>query len=332
MKKLLTILTLVMLFLTACGGGNKSEDTAGKESKGKKLKVGIVYSEAGLGDKAFNDSANRGMTKAEKDLGIEFKGMEPASLSESEQYLKQFAENGYDLIIGVGFTMKSSLEKVASEFPETKFAIIDETSDAKNVASLVFSEDEGSFLTGALAAMMSKTGTIGFIGGMDSPLIKKFEKGYKMGAEHVNPDVKVLVNYTGSFNDPVKGKETGLFQISSNADVLYHAAGGCGMGVIEAAKSKGKYAIGVDSNQDQMAEGVVLTSMLKNVDKVVYDLIETTQKGEFKAGVTRFGLADGGVGTTEFEFTKDVIGEENIATLEKIKQEIIDGKITGFEK
>jgi len=332
MKKLLTILTLVMLFLTACGGGNKSEDTAGKENEGKKLKVGIVYSIGGLGDKSFNDSAHRGMTMAEKELGIEFKGAEPASPAEDEQYLRQFAENGYDLIIGVGFLMKSSLEKVASEFPETKFAIIDETSEAKNVASLVFSEDEGSFLVGALAAMMTKTGTIGFVGGMDTPLIKKFEKGYTMGAQHVNPDVKVLVNYTGSFNDSVKGKETGLSQISANADVLYHAAGGCGMGVIEATKTKGKYAIGVDSNQDYVAEGTVLTSMMKNVDKAVYDVIESTQKGEFKAGVTRFGLADDGVGTTEFEFTKDVIGEENIATLEKIKQEIIDGQITGFEK
>lgn len=330
MKKVLMLLAmLAMVVLTACGSKKEAAE-APKATEAKPLKVGIVLSIGGLGDKSFNDSAYRGLEMAQKDLGIEFKYVEPASPSEDEGYLREYAENGYDLVIATGFLMKDATEKVAKDFPNVKFALIDEVSALPNVASLVFAEDQGSFLVGALAAMMSKTGNVGFVGGMEIPLIQKFQKGYEMGAKYVNKDAKVGVLYTSGsnpFNDPVRGKENALSLIKQGADVVYHAAGGTGVGVIEAAKESKVFAIGVDSNQDGLAQGTVLTSMIKNVDTAVYNTIKAVKEGTFKAGEQRFGVAENGVGTTDFEFTKDIIGAENIAKLDQIKKDIIDGKI-----
>ncbi len=330
MKRFLTLLALLaMVLLTACGGKKEEAAPAPEVAAEKPLKVGIVLSSGGLGDKSFNDSAYRGLENAKKDLGIEFKYVEPAYPSEG--YLREYAEAGYDLIIATGFMMKDSAEKVAKDFPNVKFALIDEVSTLPNVSSLVFAEDQGSFLVGALAAMMSKTGDIGFVGGVEVPLIKKFLKGYEMGAKYVNPKIKVESIYIGGsnpFNDSVKAKEMGISLVNQGVDVLYHAAGGSGKGVFEAAKETKTYAIGVDSNQDSEAQGTVLTSMLKNVDTAVYNTVKAVKEGTFKAGEQRFGVAEGGVGTTEFEFTKDIIGAENIAKLEQIRKDIIDGKIT----
>jgi len=328
MKKIFILLTVVFaMLLTACGG--KTEET--KEVKADTpLNVGIVLSTGGLGDKSFNDSAYRGLTMAEEQLGIKFKYVEPASPSEDMQFLREFAENNYDLIVGVGFLMKDSVETVAKEHPNVKFAIIDEVIDAPNVTSLVFAEDEGSFLVGALAAMMSKTDTIGFVGGMEVPLIQKFESGYVQGAKYVNPDIKVTTLYTSGpnpFNDPVRGKESAIAEYNQGADVIFHAAGGTGTGVIEGAKAMGIYAIGVDSDQDYVAQGTVLTSMIKNVDQAVFAAVKDVKEGTFKPGVNRFGVANNGVGTSKFEYTKDIIGEEKLQKLEEIKQGIIDGSI-----
>jgi len=329
MKKIfMLMLTLATLFLTACG--EKKEATPAEVSGEKKLNVGIVLSVGGLGDKSFNDSAYRGLEDAKKDLGINFKYVEPASPAEDEQYLREFAENDYDLVVGVGFLMRDALEQVATDFPEVKFALIDETVELPNVSSLLFAEDEGSFLVGALAAMMSETGVVGFVGGMEVPLIQKFETGFYAGAEYVNPDIKTLGLYTSGpnpFNDPVRGKENALSLIKQGADVVYHAAGGTGVGVIDAAKQAGVYAIGVDSNQDAVAKGTVLTSMIKNVDIAVYNTVKDIMAGEFNAGVNVLGVAEGGVGTTDFEFTKDVIGEEKLAKLEEIREKIINKEI-----
>ena len=331
MKKVLMLLAmLAMVVLTACGSKKEAAE-APKTTEAKPLKVGIVLSIGGLGDKSFNDSAYRGLEMAKNDLGIEFKYVEPASPSEDEGYLREYAEAGYDLVIATGFLMKDATEKVAKDFPDVKFALIDEVSALPNVASLLFAEDQGSFLVGALAAMMSKTGNVGFVGGMEIPLIQKFQKGYEMGAKYVNKDAKVGVLYTSGsnpFNDPVRGKENALSLIKQGADVVYHAAGGTGVGVIEAAKESKVFAIGVDSNQDGLAQGTVLTSMIKNVDIAVYNTIKAVKEGTFKAGEQRLGVAEGGVGTTDFEFTKDIIGAENIAKLEQIRKDIIDGKIT----
>ena len=331
MKKVLMLLAmLAMVVLTACGSKKEAAE-APKTTEAKPLKVGIVLSIGGLGDKSFNDSAYRGLEMAQKDLGIEFKYVEPASPSEDEGYLREYAEAGYDLIIATGFMMKDSAEKVAKDFPNVKFALIDEVSTLPNVSSLVFAEDQGSFLVGALAAMMSKTGNVGFVGGMEIPLTQKFQKGYEMGAKYVNPSIKVGSLYTSGsnpFTDPVRGKENALSLIKQGADVVYHAPGGTGVGVIEAAKESKVFAIGVDSNQDSKAKGTVLTSMVKNVDIAVYNTIKAVKEGTFKAGEQRLGVAEGGVGTTDFEFTKDIIGAENIAKLEQIRKDIIDGKIT----
>ena len=340
MKKILVLFMVIFaMLLTACGGKTEEakevKDTKKametKEVKMEKpLNVGIVLSTGGLGDKSFNDSAYRGLTMSEEELGIKFKYVEPASPSEDIQFLREFAENDYDLVIGVGFLMKDSVESVAKDHPNVKFAIIDEIIDAPNVTSLVFAEDEGSFLVGALAAMMTKTDTIGFVGGMEVPLIKKFESGYVQGAQYINPSIEVTTLYTSGpnpFNDPVRGKENAIAEQKQGADVIFHAAGGTGTGVIEGAKATGIYAIGVDSNQDYVAPGVVLTSMMKNVDQVVFSTVKDVTEGTFKSGVNRFGVANNGVGITELEYTREIIGEEKIQKLEEIKQGIIDGSI-----
>lgn len=326
MKKLFVLFALLALVLLSACGGSK-EKSKGSESG---LRVGIVLSTGGLGDKSFNDSAYRGLEMAKKELGIEYRYVEPASPSQDEGFLREYAEAGFDLVIATGFLMRDAAVNVARDFPDVKFAIIDEVIDAPNVSSLVFAEDEGSFLVGALAAMMSENNFVGFVGGMEIPLIQKFQRGYEMGARYVNPNIRLGSLYTSGpnpFNDPVRGKENAISLIRQGADVVYHAAGGTGIGVIDAAREAGIFAIGVDSNQDDIAKGVVLTSMIKNVDVAVFNTVKDILEGNFQSGTQVFGVADGGVGTTEFEFTRDIIGSENLAKLEEIKTKISNGEI-----
>ncbi|MGL5001040.1 MAG: BMP family lipoprotein [Cetobacterium sp.] len=301
----------------------------------KPLRVGIVLSTGGLGDKSFNDAAYRGLELAKKDLGIEFKYVEPSTPAEDEEFLREYAEAGYDLIIATGFQMTESARTVAADYEDVKFLMIDDVVDLPNVKSLVFKEEEGSFLVGTIAGLMTKTNAVGFVGGMENPLIKKFEVGFKQGAEYVNPGVKFFSVYTtgpNPFNDPVRGKENAISEINQGADVIYHAAGGTGMGVIAAAKEKKVFAIGVDSNQDGVAPGTVLTSMLKNVDVGVYDTVKALQNGEFLAGLSVYGAKENGVGVTEFEFTKDIIGAEKIQKFEEIKAKLMAGEIKVNDK
>ncbi|MGL5351231.1 BMP family lipoprotein [Cetobacterium sp.] len=289
------------------------------------LKVGLVLSTGGLGDKSFNDSAYRGLEMAKKDLGIDFKYVEPKNSLEDEEFLREYAEAGYDFIIGVGFPMRDAIENVARDYPELKFAMIDNTTSEENVKNLLFRESEGSFLMGALAAMMSKNGAIGFVGGIDIPLINKFKDGYEEGAKYINPEIKVLSAYIGgtsAFSDPLKANEMATMQIKQGADVLYHAAGGSGLGVLEAAKDNGIYAIGVDSDQDDFVKGTVLTSMMKNVDIAVYNTVQSILNNEFIGGDFYYGLEEGGVGTTDFRNTKDIIGAEKIERLKLIIEKI----------
>jgi len=336
MKKVLTAVLLGVFVSSMAFGGffDMFKKKEGAESGAKK--IGIVLSIGGLGDKSFNDSAYRGLVQAKKDLAIEFKYVEPGSPAEDEQYLRQFADAGYDLVIGTGFLMKDSVEKVAGEYPDLKFAIIDSVIDLPNVASLVFKEHEGSFLVGALAGLMTKSNVVGFVGGMDIPLIRKFQSGYIQGVKYVNPNAKILGVYTSGssnpFNDPVAGKENTLSLIGQGADVVYHAAGGTGMGVIEAAKQKGVFAIGVDSNQDGTAPGTVLTSMIKKVDRAVFETTKSITENNFKAGVNVFGVTEDGVGTTDYEFTRDIIGEAKIAKIDQIREDIKTGKIVVKEQ
>lgn len=289
------------------------------------IKVGLVLSTGGLGDKSFNDSAYRGLEMAKKDLGIDFKYVEPKSSLEDEEFLREYADAEYDFIIGVGFPMKDAVENVARDYPEIKFAMIDNTTNEKNIKNLLFKENEGSFLMGALAAMMSKNHVIGFVGGIDMPLINKFKNGYEQGAKYINPNIKILSAYIGgttAFNDPLKANEMATLQIKQGADVLYHAAGGSGLGVLEAAKDNNIYAIGVDSDQDDFIKGTVLTSMMKNVDIAVYNTVKSIFNNEFQGGDSYYGLSENGVGTTDFRNTKEIIGDENLKKLEVIIEKI----------
>lgn len=301
----------------------------------KPVRVGIVLSTGGLGDKSFNDAAYRGLEQAKKDLGVEFKYVEPASPAEDEEFLREYAEANYDLIIATGFQMTESARTVAADYPESKFLMIDDVIDLPNVESLIFREEEGSFLVGVIAGLMTKNNAVGFVGGLENPLIKKFEVGFKQGAEYVDPKVKFFSVYTtgpNPFNDPVRGKENAISQINLGADVIYHAAGGTGMGVISAAKEKGVFAIGVDSNQDAVEPGTVLTSMIKNVDVAVYDTVKALTEGKFNPGLVVYGAKENGVGVTEFEFTKEIIGAEKLAKFEEIKAKLMAGEIKVSDK
>jgi basic membrane protein A len=313
--------------LAGCQGGEK--DTGG--AKTDKLTIGLVLSVGGLGDKSFNDSAYEGLTKAEDEFGIIPLYGQPEQMAEDEKYLRQYAEQGADIVIGVGFLMKDAMDKVAAEFPGKRFAIIDAEVDQPNVASLVFREHEGSFLVGAIAGLISATGKVGFIGGMEIPLIHKFEMGYTEGVKYVRPDADVLVAYAGSgpqaFSDPVKGKSLALSQFDRGADVIFQAAGSTGNGVIDAAQERGLFAIGVDANQNYMAPGHVLTSMLKRVDVSVFQIIKDVVEGKFEGGIHVYGLEIDGVGYALDEYNRDLISDEVLARVEEIKAEIVAGTI-----
>ncbi|MBO8125694.1 MAG: BMP family ABC transporter substrate-binding protein [Firmicutes bacterium] len=263
----------------------------------KTIKLGIVFDTGGLGDGSFNDAAYRGMVRAQKELGVEATYVESHSMDDYEPNVRMLAEQGYDLIFGIGFMLTDAIDRVAQEYPDTKFGIIDSVVDQPNVVSVLFKENEGSFLQGVIAGMMTKTDVVGFVGGMESPVITRFEVGFVEGVKAVNPDAEILIGYTGKFDDPGKGKELALAQIAKGADVIYHASGACGHGVIEAAKEKGVYAIGVDSDQSGEAPNHVISSMLKRVDVAVFDGAKMLVEGNFKPGVLNLGLAESGVDT-----------------------------------
>lgn len=295
------------------------------------LKVGLILAMGGLGDKSFNDSAYAGLLKAQKDFNVEVKYVEPNSWMEDAYFLEEYSQNGFDLIIATSYTAQDAMEDISSKFPNTKYAIVDtRAKEGENIASLVFDESEGSFLVGAIAAKMSKTGKVGFIGALDIPLINRFKSGYEQGAKYVNPNISVITIYVGGdapFSDPLKGKEHAYSLANQGVDVIYHASGNTGIGILEGVKEKGIYGIGVDCDQDDIVKGQVLTSMLKNVNNAIYKVIEDTVNGEFKGQVYNFGLKENGVGTTDFKYTRQIIGSENINFVENLKADIISGKI-----
>ncbi len=334
MKKLIAFLiagVLIFGMISCSPPSDPNSKPTPTTEPGEKIRVGLVLSVGGRGDKSFNDSAYRGLVWARDRLGVEITEGQPKQMAEDENYIRTFAEEGYDIVIAVGFLMKPAIEKVAKEFPNQKFAIIDEVVDAPNVASLVFEEHQGSFLVGALAGLKTKSNKVGFIGGMDVPLIHKFEVGYQEGVKYTNPEAKVYIKYTGSssdaFHDPTKGKQLANAMFNQGVDIIYHAAGSTGNGVIDAAAEKKKFAIGVDSNQNYMRPGFVLTSMVKKVDVAVFEIIKEVKEGRFKGGVHKFGLENDGVGYALDEYNKDLIDQKMKDKLEEIKSKIISGEI-----
>jgi basic membrane protein A len=295
------------------------------------IKPAVVYDLGGKFDKSFNEGVANGAMKFKQDTGIDFRDFEIQNDAQREQALRRFAHDGYSPIVAVGFTQASALEKVAAEFPDVKFAIIDAVVDKPNVRSIVFKEQEGSFLVGLMAALASKTGKIGFVGGMDIPLIRKFACGYVEGAKYAKPGIEVMQNITGTtgaaWNDPVKGGELAKSQMDRGADVVYHAAGGTGLGVLRAAADAGKLGIGVDSNQDGLFPGHVLTSMLKRVDVATYNTFTDAKNGQFTPGVYVLGLKENGVGYALDDSNKALVTTEIKAAADKASADIVAGTI-----
>jgi basic membrane protein A len=330
------------LVLAACSSSksnNGGSGGSGTAPSKKSLKVGLAYDVGGRGDKSFNDLAAAGLDKARKDLNIETKELS-AVQGESDQQkqdrLELLAKAGYNPIVAVGFAYAPALKKAAANYPNVKFAIIDDNSvTLPNVEGLLFHEEQSSFLVGVAAALATKTKNVGFIGGVKGTgLIEKFQAGYVAGVHAVDPTIKVQVAYItvapdfGGFNDPAKGKVIAKGQYDAGADVVYHAAGGSGSGLFDAAKAANKLAIGVDSDQYQSApsdeKSLILTSALKGVDTAVFNFIEDYSNGKFTAGFTRFGLKEGGVGYA----TSNPAIDPYKAKIDEYKQKIIDGQIT----
>ena len=291
----------------------------------------IVYDMGGKFDKSFNEAAFHGAERWKKDTGKNYLDFEIANEAQREQAMRRMAERGANPIIGVGFSQASSIEKISKEFPKLNFVIIDSVVKQPNVESIVFKEHEGSFLVGMAAAMASKTGKIGFVGGMDIPLIRRFAVGYVEGARYVNPKIEVYQNMTGTtpaaWNDPTRGGELARSQFDRGADVVYAAAGATGLGVLQAAKDRGRFAVGVDSNQNHIQPGTVLTSMTKRVDLAIYQAFKTAKDGTWKPGVRSLGVAEGGVGYAIDQYNRALITPEMEKRLEQARADIVAGKI-----
>jgi basic membrane protein A len=292
----------------------------------------IVYDFGGKFDQSFNQSASVGVERFKKETGIAVREFEIQNASQREQIMRQFAHRGASVIVAVGFTQASAVETVAKEFPNIKFAVIDGTVDLPNVESINFREQESSFLCGMAAAMASKTGKVGFVGGMDIPLIRKFALGYRAGVAYVDPKVEVIENMTGStpsaWTNPTAGAELAKSQFGRGADVVFHAAGATGKGVMQAAADAGLLSIGCDSNQDYLHPGSVLTSAVKRVDVAVYTVFTEVKNGTWKAGPEVLGLAEQGVDYSLDDFNRKLVTPEMEKRLNQAKADIIAGKIS----
>ena len=334
----ITLILSALFLISSCAATEANTD------KGK-IKVGIVFDIGGKNDRSFNAAAWEGVQRAEKDLDIVLRDVEPGNPTSIEPAMRAFAERNFDLVIGIGFAQGPIMERVARDYPNIKFAIVDGVildKDGKplpNVASLVFREHEGSYLVGMIAAAKSKTGVLGFVGGMDIPLIHKFETGYEEGARAVNPNIRVVDSYVGvtdsAWNNPGKGKELALSQIDKGADVIFTAAGNSGLGAFDAVEQYGrnasgeanKFVIGVDSNQNGQRPGFVLTSMVKRVDNAVYDVVKEVKEGKFEGGFHSFGLEKDGVTYAMDANNKGLISPETLQKVEEAKKEIVNGQI-----
>ncbi|WP_420395844.1 BMP family lipoprotein [Nioella sp.] len=291
----------------------------------------IIFDLGGKFDRSFNEAAFNGAEQWAEETGGSYREIELQSDAQREQAMRRLAEAGANPVVMAGFSQASSLEVVAPDYPDTTFVIIDGVVDAPNVRSVIFSEHEGSYLVGMLAGLASETGTVGFVGGMDIPLISRFGCGYAQGVRAVNPEATIIQNMTGTtpaaWNDPVRGGELTRAQVAQGADVVFAAAGGTGLGVLQTAEDEGILSIGVDSNQNYLHPGSVLTSMLKRVDVAVYDAF-STPVDEIETGIHVFGLAEDGVGYALDEHNADLITEDMIAQVDAARAAIIAGEIS----
>lgn len=328
--------TLFLFSCLALGCGQPPEQSS--PSSAGKLKVGLVYGAGGRGDKSFNDAAFAGLERAQQELGIEIEDLEPGGNADREAMIWQFATDpNISLIFGVGFIFTNDITAAAREFPDKKFACIDYAYNPseplpENLSAILFREEEGSYLVGALAALVSKTGKIGFVGGMESPLIRRFEQGYFNGAKAVRPETEVLSGYAGldetAFKNPAKGKELALSQYGKGADIIYHASGVTGLGVFEAAIQQNKFAIGVDMNQETSAPGHILTSMVKVLDNAVFQTVKELQSGNFKGGTANvLGLAAKGVDYVYNDNNRAFISDSVHRQVEALREKIVRGEI-----
>lgn len=349
---------IVMLFmvsgiLAGCGGSNSENPAGGSPASGSASagkssdsgtpqpasdkKAALILGVGGLGDQSYNDLAYKGMKDAESQFGVKFDYAEPKAMADFEVHLREMAVEGqYSVIICVGFEQVDALTKVADEFPDQKFAILDGSVDKPNVASFLSKEEEGSFLVGALAGLMklepakygiSDKQVLGFVGGVDVPVIRKFQAGFMAGAQYVNPGIKIIDDIVGGFSDVTTAKEIALTMNGKGADIIYHAAGGAGMGVFQAAKQNNFLAIGVNSNQNIIDPDHIMASMLKRIDTAAYTVVKEAVEGKLVTGsITELGLKDEGIGYT-VEGTNIKISEDTIKKVEELKQKVISGEV-----
>lgn len=322
---------LAFTVLVGCSGSKGNDTSNGNNTS--TFKVGMVTDEGGLGDKSFNSATYDGLVKAKEELKIDLQALEPKQDADFEAYVERISKNS-DLVVGVGYKLKNAVEKAAKQNPNVKYIIIDDEIKADNVESLKFKEEEGSYLAGIVAGLMTKTNKVGFIGGMDSPLINKFDVGFAAGVKSVNPEAGKLledrstVRYAGSFADTAKGYELAKSLYGDGVDIIYHAAGGVGIGMFRAASETGNYGIGVDQDQAiSLPEysDVILTSVVKNLKDGIYDLVKEASMGSFKAVTNEFGVKENGVFLAES--TKDKVPQDVLDKVEEFKKKIISGEI-----
>ena len=325
LKKFLVLGLVFSMVLTGLAGCGRKGNEDTKNNSG--VKVGLIVDTAGLGDKSVNDQANMGLKKAAEDFGVDIKVMEPKDASQFIDIQQKLAESGYQLIINCAFSMADALTQVADKYKDTSFVIIDTVVDKENVLSATYATHEGSFLAGAIAAMKSESGKIGFVGGMNIPTIQKFQVGYEEGARYINPDIEIMIKYIGNdgsaWANPAAGKSLTLDMVSNGADVVYHAAGGSGIGVIQGAEEAGIWAIGVNMDQEEIAPDTVLTSMLTRGDNAVYESVKKYLDGEKISGNLVMNLENNGVGVV---MSRHLTDEEKTA-VEEIREKIINGEI-----
>lgn len=327
--------TLCIIFiLSSCG---KQETSNEKKVSISPLKVGLVFDIGGRGDKSFNDAAYKGLETSKEKLGVDYEVIDPGDGSDRESALRKLAsKKEIGLIFGVGFIFTDDINNIAKEFPDKKFACIDYSVDptkkiADNIQAIEFKEEEGSFLVGALAAYTSKTNKVGFIGGMESSLIRKFESGYKQGVKYANPNCSILSAYVSvspeGFKNPGKAKEIALSQFTNGADIIYHASGLSGLGLFEAAREKNKLSIGVDMDQQKEAPGFVLSSMVKLVDEAVFLTVKEFKENKFTGGIKTYGLKEKGISYVYDENNKKLIPDGVKEKLDTINVKLINGEI-----